>query len=292
MILTIFAESESSFGNGLAHEHGRLDVKPTLPEIEVGSDVSLNGNTYDAGTLHQHNSPVFMPAASSPECLEAKRLLDLATQWADGVDTSQPSPSKNGCTSDSMGAATPQRMPSVTGASVPHAQRPAAEDVSTAPAPSAVQTKPAPTMTSSGSFSDALALLLRARSSKTGAPGSPTEVAPRSGLSVSTLATAFVSNEASQEVVYDEPAEPKVPQGALDSSKKLPELGDPLRSVNAGVAWQFGDRIIPSDLLQECVPTPLSSKGACRFLVNCCVTYADAWPALMSKLLMSARGIL
>lgn len=231
-----------------------------LPQIEAGFDVHLDASVHDPSGVHNpSHSPIFMPAASSAECVEAKRLLDLATKLANGVkttapttETNQPLPSNNGCTVGKAytfgDASTPQLLHSVE-----HNSSDAAV------AAQLLQGQQAPAMTSSGSFSDALALLLQARSCKTGTPVSPT-AALRSGLSMSTLGLSTTtagapSNEVSQETVCEAHVQPNGLQetGANDTTLlKQPELEDRQRSVNAGVAWRFGDRLIRPQLLQEC----------------------------------------
>lgn len=237
-----------------------METNALLPQ--TGDNV-LDRPVYDAAGL-QHTSPSYLPIpASSPECLEAKRLLDL-TAYACRETPSEPpftAPLDVNMNTAVEGFCTPDTVHH-TETSASHGHWSMAEPV---------PRKVPPAMgRCNGSFSDALALLLRSRSSKTGVPPSPTEVGDggthRYGLSVSTLAVAMTpSSEPSQDKAGDDSfcnatdtelhtaSQPQL-QGECSAGQRLPE--DPNRSVNAGVAWQFGDRIIPADLLRECVLAP------------------------------------
>lgn len=228
-----------------------------------------DGPVYDSMT-QPPASPAYIPAASSPQCLEAKHLLELtARECCEGLPDA---PFTTASAADSFGTQDKVAAQHVDSPSAPHGHWSMVEPPQ--------QQQRAPCMTSSGSFSDALALLLRSRtSSRNGAPTAETDAIPRSGLSVSTLAAALApSNEPSQEGAGDDSscqgadstpqtaAQPQLFQGAPSRGQKIPEVSeDPRRSVNAGVAWQFGDRIIPASLLSECETT----SAECLFRLYC-----------------------
>ena len=236
--------------------------------LSPGYGSELDRPVYDS-SIKPLASPAYIPAASSPQCLEAKQLLELtARECCDRLPEAPltaPSAGHVHTPAGSLGMPDKASTQHVDTPSAPHGHWSLVE-----PVPPRAQQQRAPCMTSSGSFSDALALLLRSRSSRNGAPASPTEGAQRSGLSVSTLAAALApSNEPSLEGAGDDSgcqgigsapqtaAQPMLLQGvSVCEARRLPEvLEDPIPSVNAGVAWQFGDRIIPADLLRECEPS-------------------------------------
>jgi hypothetical protein len=226
---------------------------------------------------------MYVPAASSPECIEAKRLLELTARACRKATTAPSLTASEDSSphSPTQDVSTPE---AVSGPGARHADSSLASyDHWSMIEPPARAAQRVPCMKLSGSFSDALALLLRSRSPKAGAPQSPAEATHRSGLSVSNLAPSLTpSAEPSQEQAGDDrwPQESgsamhsRILAAQLDGMQKLPELEDPSCSVNAGVAWQFGDRIIPADLLRECVPLPVLSEWGFFPLRSC----GDALP--------------
>lgn len=258
-LLSVSAESDSSFGAGALQEQQSVETNALLAPAHCSNE--LDRPVHDS-TIQHHPSSVYIPAASSPECIEAKRLLDLAAQACCESPPFATSAANMHTPANSFCTAEKASIQQADNYSAAHGHWSLVD-----PAVSRAAQQRAPCMTSSGSFSDALALLLRSRSSKTGAPASPTEATHRSALSVSTLAAALTpSNEPSQDGAGDDScpqtmdnvphaaAQPKLQQGGYNGTQRLPEvLKDPIPSVNAGVAWQFGDRIIPAGLLRECV---------------------------------------
>jgi hypothetical protein len=259
-----------------------MDTKSLLLQSDCTSD--LNRPAYDPN-MARRSSPMYIPAASSPECIEAQRLLGLTAQACRRLKHESPPTSSEDSDphSPSQGAGTVAEVISGMHAKPADSSLLSHEHWSMIEPPARTAQRAA-CMTSSGSFTDALALLLRSRTSQPGAPPSPAEASHRSGLSVS------VSNQAASMTPSPEPSQDRVddrwPQsdnGAAHSAaagaqvnglQKLPEMPeDPAHSVNAGVAWQFGDRILPADLLRECAPYLVSSwwnlTSSC-IVVMCC----------------------